>query len=496
MQADVIFDKEKSPTPTDPKMPPGTWQKEASAPVQDPLPPANAPPPESRFTSRPLPPPPQKSIKGLLIKILLGVLALTLFGFVIIRFILPIFTGGVSQKVELTYWGLWENENTLSGVIKDFESKNPNIRIKYIKQDIKQYNDTLQTRVNNGTGPDIYRFHNTWLPMLKEELLPLPNSVISPNDFRKKYYPVVQRDLVRNGAIYGIPFEIDTLAMFVNTDILNQAGVTVPTDWNDFVKSAIKLTVKDTQGRIKTSGASLGTYDNIRNAPDILGMLLVQNGANTTEMSKTSANAAEAIEFYTSFAKGGGAMWNDSLEEASLSFARGNVAFYFGYSWEVFQIQAINPELKFAIHKVPGLPGRRSSVASYWAEGISTKSKHPKEAMEFLKFLTIEQSVEKIYEATSKTRSFGEPYPFVTHASRLKDNKIVYPFVEQAPSATSTYFVSNTYDNGINDKMNAYLGNAVRSVLGNTSPQSAVETLSLGITQILAVYEPKKPTTR
>lgn len=485
MEGNIIFNKKEEET----KAP------ETSGSAQ-PVAPKDTPQAPSPLSEKPLPPPPKTSLPGLLIKILLGLLGLSLLGFIIFRFVLPMFGENTGGKVELVYWGLWENENTMGALIDKFEATHPNITIKYKKQDIKQYNETLQTRINNGTGPDIFRFHSTWVPMLKEGLLPLSQEAINPNDFKKNYYPVIQKDLTQNGAIYGIPLEIDTLAMFVNTEIIKEAGISVPKDWNDFVKAAVRITVKDSSGKIKTSGAALGTYDNINHAPDILGMLFMQNGTNTTDMQKTPTNASETLDFYTSFAKGNGAMWDDSLDEALIAFAKGNVGFFFGYSWDIFQIQAINPELKFEIYKVPGLPGRQMSIASYWVEGVSNKTKHPKEAMQFMNYLSKETTVEKLYVEESKTRAFGEPYPFVGLKDKLKDNKIIYPFVEQGPNAVSTYFVSNTFDSGINDRMNAYLGNAVRSVLGNTSAESAVKTLSQGISQVLSVYERQPTITR
>ena len=490
MEGDIIFNKEN---------PSSTTQSPDGEPKEEKIEASNVAPEQASLRedslNSPLPPPPSGGPIGLIIKIIIGLIGIAIFGFVIVRFILPLF-GGNSEKVTLTYWGLWENEKTIDSIINEFEADHPDIKVNYVKQDIKQYNDTLQTRVNNGTGPDIFRFHNSWVPMLKEELLPLSQDAIKPDNFKNKYYPVTQSDLVRNGAIYGIPLEIDTIAMFVNTEIIQEAGVSIPQDWNEFVKTAVKITVKDSSGKIKTSGAALGTYDNITHSPDILAMLFAQNGTNLTDMSKTPNNAAETLKFYTSFASGNGRMWDETLDKSIDAFAKGQVGFYFGYSWDIFQIRATNPDLKFEVHKVPGLPGRRMTVASYWVEGVSSKTKHPKEAMQFMNFLAQESTVEKFYTEVSKTRVFGEPYPFVALKDRLKDDKIVYPFVEQAPTAVSTYFVSDTHDNGINDKMNAYLGNAVRSVLGNTSEESAVKTLSSGVSQVLSLYERKPTPTR
>ena len=73
-------------------------------------------------------------------------------------------------------------------------------------------------------------------------------------------------------------------------------------------------------------------------------------------------------------------------------------------------------------------------------------------------------------------------------AQTVMSNPLLAPFLQQADYATSSYFVSDTHDNGINDQMNAYLGNAVRSGVSSTSSLTAAQDLSKGVDQILGKY--------
>jgi len=425
-------------------------------------------------------------------KLIVGGLVLVLAVFVVIRFVIPYFQPAKNEEVKLTYWGLWENENTMKVIISDFERQNPKISLDYSKQDIKQYRERLATRIQNDTGPDIFQFHNTWLPMFFNILVPLPENVMPKNEFGKAYYPVVQTDLVKQGAIYGIPIGIDTLSLFVNTDILKAAGTGVPKTWDEFLTTARTLTVKNENGEIKTAGTAMGTFDNITHAPDIVSLLFVQNGANLNNLSDTLENASEALRFYASFANDEARVWDETLDPSRLAFAKGNLAMYFGYSWDIFTIKALNPKLSFEIHPVPALIGRNITIASYFANGVSIKGKHTKEALLFMNFLAKRETQQKLFSESSKTRLFGEPYARIDLANSLKDNSYVYPFIEQGKSAVSTFFASDTFDNGLNDQMNQYLGNAVRSILGNTSPQSAIETLASGVKQVLGRYNEKR----
>jgi len=439
---------------------------------------------------------PIKKILSLVIGLIvvLGIIAVVVF------FVIPRFSPKKSENVTLTYWSIWEDSNALEQVASEFTRINPNIKVTIEKQDIKasgKHVERLATRINNGTGPDIFRYHNSWVTELLTYMLPLPQEVVKATELDSKFYPVVAKDLKVNGAYYGVPIHFDTLALFVNTEIFKNNGVsTYPSTWFDLTSVSKQLTVKDADNKILTSGIALGTYDNIAHASDIISLLMIQNGADLKDLSgKTKGSAADTLDFYTSFAKGEGKVWDDTIENSKLAFANGSLAMYIGYSWDIFEIRALSPNLSFATLPVPHLPldqkvpYRSSTVASYWVEGVSSKTTHPKEAFEFLKFLASKESMEKLYAEQAKTRLFGELYPRSDMAKLLSDNTIIYPFVEQGENAQSTIFSSDTFDEAMTDGLNAYLGNAVRAIINdNSSPESAVETLSAGVKQIYSRY--------
>jgi len=200
-------------------------------------------------------------------------------------------------------------------------------------------------------------------------------------------------------------------------------------------------------------------------------------------------NASDALTFYISFSNATNSVWDNSLPNAQLAFAQGKVAMYFGYSYDIFTLKAINPKLDYSIYPVPHLPGRSSTITNYWVEGVSVKSKHQKEAFLFMKYLAQKNTLTKLYAEEAKIRPFGELYPRSDLANTFKDNALLYPFVQQAGSAASAFFAADTFDTtGINAHMNQYLGDAIRSILGSTSADTAVQTLSQGVAQVLNQY--------
>ena len=461
-------------------------------PVTSSVPPVLPESPQPFVSSSPAPVPqengkPGSSIVKKVFRIFIGVLVIFVLFSILFFIVLPNLSknqGGVTLK----YWGLWEDSKVMQGIISDFERDNKNIKIEYIKQDIKQYRETLATRINNGTGPDVFRFHNTWYPMLSKDLLPLPSDTISKADFAKNFYPVAQKDLIKNGAIYGIPLEIDTLALFINTQLFQSAGLNPPVTWNDFTNDARILTTKDDKGIIHTAGAALGTYDNITHAPDIISLLFLQNLVDPYALKASSDRGADALNFYSSFAIDSNNVWDNTLDPSILAFSKGNLAMYFGYSWDYYTIKQQSPNMAFQIVPVPQLPDRNIAMASYWAEGASVKSTHQREAFLFLKYLARKDVAEKLYADEAKERTFGEPYARVDLAGTLKQNQNLYPFVQQASFAYSSFFADSTYDNGLNQQSNTYLGDAVNSILDGGSSQSAFDTLTNGVLQVLHKY--------
>lgn len=405
-----------------------------------------------------------------------------------------------AKNVTLIWWGLWEDARTVEPVILDFQKQHPNIKIRYIKQDPEGYRGKLLTRIKQGANeaPDIFRYHNTWLPMMKDTLATLPVDVIAPADFQKNYYSVMQKDLVQGG-IYGIPVGADSLSLFVNTDLLNDAQISPPATWEDFCRAAIALTKKDDTGRIEVAGAALGTYGNITHASDIISLLFEQQGvtlssfSTATEQEKVKLKVV--LDFYTSYSLGGKScpstsVWDETLDPSLVAFGKGKLAMYLGFSWDIFVLEQINKTLPYKIYPAPLIGRNSKTIASYWVEGVSNKSPNQKEAFEFMKFLTQKETLQKLYTEQSKSRKFGEPYPRTDMADSLKNSEI-YPFVSQLTTATSSYFASDTHDgeDGLNTKLNSYLQNAINSIIKNSdSPETTAENLMKGVAQITTEY--------
>jgi multiple sugar transport system substrate-binding protein len=458
--------------------------------VSQEIPPMTPPPPAGpampAAQSTVAPPPPKKQFPKIFVFLGLGIFVLIL-AVLLFKFVFTRQTGGK----EIVWWGLWEEESVISPLIAEYEQENPGVKITYLKQSQQDYRERLTNSLAKGSGPDIFSFHNTWVPMFANELDQIPADVYSADQFAQTFFPTASSDLTSGAGLVGIPLEYDGLALYINEDIFNSAGKTPPVTWDDLRQLALQLTQKDEQGVIIQAGVALGRTENVDHWPEILSLMMLQNGVNLSR--PTGKLAEDALTFYTLFSSVDG-VWDASLPSSTVAFAAGKVAMYFGPSWRVFEIIQQNPNLKFKTVPVPQLPKEAGQVeinyASYWAQGVWARSKSKTEAWKFLKFISSRESLEKIYQNAAKIRAFGQPYPRTDMTDLLKDQPVLGSIIAGAPTAQTWYLQSRTWDGptGINSLMDKYFEDAINAVNSGTMAAKALETVSAGVSQVLGQY--------
>lgn len=389
-------------------------------------------------------------------------------------------TTAKKEAVTLTYWGLWESNQIMQPLIAEYQKNNPHVTINYVFQASKDYRERLQSALAAGTGPDIFKIHNTWLPMFKQELSSAPDTLVDWSD----YFSSIS-DLKSGNKYYAVPLGFDTLALYYNVDLLTAAGKKPPTDWKELRETAIALRTPAT-GAIQIGGVALGTTANVDHWSDILALMMLQNGVDLN--NPTGQFAAETLKFYSLFSKVD-RVWDETLPNSVYAFANGKVAMIFAPSWRAFEIKELNPKLNFRTVVVPQLSGTQIAWATFWAEAVSKNSKNQETAWDFIKFLSQKENLKKLYTYEAQTRLFGEPYPTKSLAKDLESDPVVGAFVKQGSYAKSWYLCSFTHDNGLNDRMIKYYQDAINGVIQGKDANQVLEPLQSGVTQVLGQYQ-------
>lgn len=441
-------------------------------------------------------PPTSLPIKPLLIAlILLIVLGAVAFGLMRMLRLRQGTQTTANRPVTLTYWGLWESNDVLQSVIKEFESQNQGVTIQYSEQSPKDYNERLQSAFARGQGPDIFRLHATWTQSYTQKglLAPVPSNVVSASEFTSNYYPFISTDLKTSQGYMGVPLMIDGLGLYVNKRILTASGRSAPTTWEELRALGRDLTVRGPDNKIERSGVALGSANNVDHFSDILATLIFQNGGNPANPMQKGSDGAylvgDALLFYSQFMTTDKA-WDETLPNSTYAFAIEKTAMIIAPSWRAYEIREINPNFEFEVYPIPQLPGKPVTWASYWVEGVAKSSKEQETAWKFLKYMSSKETMEKLYTQSTGQGLPGEIYPRSDMADKLVNDKYAGAYVRQAPNARSWYMASRTFDNGVNDQIIKSYKEALNTLGqdGTTRMETILNTLNGGVTQVLTTF--------
>ena len=433
--------------------------------------------------------------RGVPKKLIFGLLGLLLVGGLlaaVVTIVLPNLGSGFGGgNTELRWWGLWEDDSIITPIIEEYQAQNPGVTIVYERQDKENYRERLVNSMAREEAPDIFRMHNTWTPMFARQLSTLPASIMSTEEYQSTFYPVAYEDFATQQGVTAIPLMYDGLGLFINEEIFSTYGAQIPESWSDLRDTAISLTIKDDRDVIQQAGVALGVTENVDHWQEILSLMLIQNKADL--VNADDEETEQAMLFFRQFTDTD-EVWDETQPTSTIAFAAGKVAMYFGPSWRAFEIIEQNPSLRFKVVSVPQLqstdPNATSlTYATYWGEAVWSGSENEEEAWKFLKYLSSQENLQKLYQNASNLRKFGEPYSRQDMRSLLLSDPIVGGFVELAPSAKSWYLASRTFDgdSGINTALSQYYEDTLNT---QSASRGSINTtnLSLGLKQVLSRY--------
>jgi len=408
---------------------------------------------------------------------------------VLIAFMLRSKTVNV-KNVTLNFWGVEDKASDFADIIQAYQGFHPYVKINYKPIRLELYKDSLIQGWAKSEGPDIFALPNTWIGEFQDFILPMPENTkvanyqtrkilckkqteikyvtsksLSIPELKSKFVEAVYPDVVRKDEkeklqIYGLPLSIDTLTLYYNKTLLNNAHLVEPAKtWNEIIQQVPQLTRLDAQNNILQSGIALGLSDNVNYYFDILSLLMSQNGTNMTDPTgkkiafnqsvSSEYNPGErALEFYTDFANLAKEVyaWNKNQPSSLDAFIQGKVAYYIGYQKDKAVIDSETSVLNYGISAVPHISddGLDSSLdpagnyvqinyTDYWIYTVAQKTQNKNEAWDFVQFMTRENRAKSYLEKTKKVAALKSIL-----ASQVKDLDLGV-FAAQALTATSWY---------------------------------------------------------
>ncbi|MGL3148881.1 extracellular solute-binding protein [Microbacterium sp. A82] len=245
--------------------------------------------------------------------------------------------------------GLWED------VIEGFEAENDGITVNLEVQSWDNLESVVATKVQGGEAPDIYN-GGPFAGFAADGLLYDVEEVTSPDTFADFQESFIKNEQLE-GTTYALPFIASARALFVNNDLLEQAGAEAPTDWDSLLDAATK--VSGLGGGIAGYGMPLGSEE----AQAEAAVWLWGGGGSFGDESEITIDTPENLPGAEQIKKmiDAGATQADpgSTQRSPLMdiFIQGKIGMQVGLPPTVGQIAESNPELNYSIVPIPTQDG-------------------------------------------------------------------------------------------------------------------------------------------
>ena len=282
-------------------------------------------------------------------------------------------------------------------LIPEFERTHPNIKVR-LNSSLGDtgYDAKLMTLVAGNIPPDIVHITQQNFPFyaVKDVFLDL-NPVIEsdPTFDMDDYFKPVMDGLRYEGKLLGLPSDFSTIALIYNKDMFDKYRIPYPDetwDWDKFLWAAKKFT-QDTDGDGAIDQFGFVNINSYNRWPAWVWM----NGGDilTPDMKKClmdDPKAIQGLEFYVNLsvkdhvAPTSTQTLGQSFQEMFMAERAAMIADS-RYAYKVF---SKGMPFRWDIAHMPKGPKCRATTFIWGGNSILKSTKHPKEAWEFLKFLS------------------------------------------------------------------------------------------------------------
>ncbi|ASF57282.1 ABC transporter substrate-binding protein [Bacillus velezensis] len=313
-------------------------------------------------------------------------------------------------KVTLKFFHRWPKEPEKSyfeEAVKDFEAAHPDIHIQTEAVLNDSYKDKVKVMLGTTSPPDIFfswsdRFAYKFIK--GDKALDLSSYYQQDKDWSSQLVQSQIKPFTHDGKQYGVPWQMDAKSFFYNKDIFNTLHLKPPATWDELITVCEKL---KENGYIPISFGTKAPWT-ISHYIGTLNQRMVDEKTRAKDYSpetgeftdegyvKALEKLQELLPYFTKHVN------SVDHEYVRQQFTSGKAAVIYAETAEIKLVEPVNLGL-FPFPKISGEKGSpRALTGSPEGFMISSKTKHPKEAMEFLQFLTSKKMGEKLIKDVGK----------------------------------------------------------------------------------------------
>lgn len=356
--------------------------------------------------------------------------------------------GGTANAVEIEYWQYFfaERVEAMDMLIAKFEEANPDITVKQTTFPYAQYQAKVAAAVPAGQGPDVVQLYYGWLRdyMQAGLLSPLPTDRFDPAAIDAEFFPIVQAVKV-DGAYYGLPTAVRTMAMFYNKALFTAAGLdpeNPPKTYEEVVAAAQAIVERDAGGNLLVAGITATPVS--QDAHWWREVLMRQFGGQSYSddyrtVTYNTPEGISALRAYTSLFMDAKVTDYAFMDESQASFVAGKAGILMDGSFRIGAVSSVEG-LDWGVAPLPTHNGITSNYSSYWLNGISSKTtgEELEASIKFMEFITSEESMQLWLKVVGEL-------PARSSVALTDENRVdpVYgPFIAGLETARATDFVN------------------------------------------------------
>ena len=296
--------------------------------------------------------------------------------------------GSVPENQKEIHIRVWESKDGIDTFIKQagksFTALHPNVKIDFINVNVHNTTEALEEDAPKGVGPDIIAAPHDNLGKLVTKNLILPTE--NAQEVSKKVLKSCAKALTYNGTMYGYPESAETYALFYNKNLIRENEI--PRTWED-LKVWVQKFNQANPGKLGFVMDIASGYYSILFTTANNNRLYGESGTDARSPNMSTPAAIKGLKLFQSLRQDLG-LYNTELSTASCDalFASGNAAMHITGLWNVKPFEKAG--IDFGVTTIPCLPGESNPPASFSGTRgmyVTTCSKHPKEAAEFLDFI-------------------------------------------------------------------------------------------------------------
>ncbi len=304
--------------------------------------------------------------------------------------------GGDGEAGTISHWQ--HQSDARAEVVQNFVDDYDDAQIDFQSIPYESYFQKLGAALEAGNGPCVFQLPANILAEFQNrgQLAPVPDSLMSSAEIEEAFTPASIRLLQIEGSYYGLPTDVQTLMLFYNDDLFEEAGLDPTQDfdtWEDLRQAAVELTKVD-DGRMTQAGVDISAspYQWFYSAPTLAYQDGLVNDASG-DVNYDSEAGYQAWERLTGLVTEDGVDDPEFLAEQS-KFALGKAGMTFKeYTFTgVYELTA--PDLNFSVHPAPPVADETfAPVASTsWAYAVSQDCEDQDAAWAWVAHLTSEDS--------------------------------------------------------------------------------------------------------